>query len=481
VANESDKIIAEILARTPRDRQGGALCEKADALLLSGDADGAQKCFDKALQIDPRSARAWTGRATVLAKRGRQGEALGCVERALDARAAFAPAVILKAELLGHLGQRAEALACIDQALDSGAEDADLWIRRGRLLEEQQRLDDALASYDRALELGDSAAVWGFRADVLMQKGALDEVARSLERAVAANPEHVESWYRLGRAKLKLHAAAGARDALERFIALAPPHDSRVSAAQKMLSDLAARSAPPSAPERTMSTLPPAPGLAPPARSRADDETSPRSRALLDALDYERSAPAPPPSAPPPALELAVSAAPPAPSTPAEPPPAAPLALGPRLDAVSALFAEGRDMDAFRKLEPLVKEFPDSVDVWLTRARVLVSLGLLDAAVTSLERVTRLDHGHRPAWKLMATCWGDLRRPDLGLEIADRAVSLDHDDPEAHKLRAHFLIELKRIDDARTALHSAIVLAERRGAAAIEDEARVMLVKLDDS
>ena len=112
-----DKRIAAVLAKVPRGAHGGALCAAADELLAAGDVDGALECFDRALQADVKSARAWTGRATVLAHRNRFGEALGCISRALDERAAYAPAVVLKAEVLVRAGRRPEALACCHEAL----------------------------------------------------------------------------------------------------------------------------------------------------------------------------------------------------------------------------------------------------------------------------------------------------------------------------------------------------------------------------
>ena len=80
----------------------------------------------------------------------------------------------------------------------------------------------------------------------------------------------------------------------------------------------------------------------------------------------------------------------------------------------------------------------------LSQAKILVALGELEVAVTSLERVTRIDRGHVFAFTLMAACWRELKRPDRALEIAERVLALAPLEPTALQLRAECLLELER-------------------------------------
>ena len=81
---EIERRIADVIATHPRPEQPAALVELGEGFLLRTEPDAAQKCFDKALQIDPRCTDAWIGRAVILVAKGQKGQAIGCLDRALD-------------------------------------------------------------------------------------------------------------------------------------------------------------------------------------------------------------------------------------------------------------------------------------------------------------------------------------------------------------------------------------------------------------
>ena len=415
------------------------LCATADELLMAGDVDGALECFDRALRADVTSARAWTGRATVLADRNRFGEALGCIRRALDESAAYAPAVILEAEVLMKAGRRPDALVRCYEALAADSAIADHWVRRGRLFEELERLDDAAESYAAALAIEDTAVAWCLRAELFTRQGKLEGAAHDFARAVTADPGHLEAWYRLARTYLELRKTSDMKWALERFLALAPEEGPQTSAARKMLADIALRprADEPAAPEvrAPRQSVPPTPSTSvPPAAPEVPElGVAYRRPSLAPELAVaQREEPAAPTLAvaarrtePPPAprpeasfdegeLELTRNTA------VTEPPPSRPFYL----DEIDQLHAAGKHIEALRRIGPILTRTPDLVDGWLCQARILIALGELDVAVTSLERVTRIDRGHVIALTLMATCWRDLKRPDRALEILQMVLEI---------------------------------------------------------
>ncbi len=398
-----EKRIAEMLAKTPRGAHGGALCDAADELLAAGDVDGALECFDRALRLDVRSTRAWTGRATVLGHRSRFGEALGCINRALDERVGYAPALILKAELLVTAGRRPEALECCLEPLAADSELPDHWVRRGRLFEELGRADDAAESYATALAMEDLA--------------------------VAAEPGQVDVWYRLACTYRELGKTSDMKWALERFFALSPEEGPQTASGRRMLAVLEAR-APQieRAPEVPVAPEVPELGIV----YRRPSQTPER--------DAQQAFEGEPPELPPASRRLEAPPAP-APSesfddeleltgnaAEAAPPVSRPFYL----DEIDALHADGKHIEALRRIGPILTRNPDLLDGWLSQAKILIALGELDVAVTSLERVIRLDRRNVTALSLMAACWQGLRRADRASEILEQllAVAVKSSDAE---------------------------------------------------
>jgi tetratricopeptide (TPR) repeat protein len=232
-----DQRISDLLARHGRAQQPGALCKLGDALLRTGQFDEALQCFDRALKMDPRCARAWAGRGAALSKLNRVGEALACAERALENDGTLDAAFVLKGDLLRRVGSLDEALACYDSAHDLAPDDARVLLGRAELLTKIGRHDEAAKSYARALDM---------------------------------DPENADAWYGLVVARSAALDADGARKALDRFVAIAHD-DPRVVGARSLVAQIERRclaSKAPPATERSVSRPPYLPRRRPGARRR---------------------------------------------------------------------------------------------------------------------------------------------------------------------------------------------------------------------
>jgi|GEM_PF-3420617 len=238
MVEDVDALVAKLVATLPRGEQADAVSAEGEQRLAVGDAETALAFFDRALRIDARSARAWTGRSAALTKRGRTGEALGCLDRALSSQPGYPRALVQKAELLLKAGLRAEALACYDEAVASEPDVPQVWIQRAQMLEDARRLPEAVASYDRALALADVPAVWARRGELLVAIGAMDGARTSFERAVTGDESLADAWLALAKVRATLRDEDGARTAVDRFLAIVPARDARVSSARAMLEQL---------------------------------------------------------------------------------------------------------------------------------------------------------------------------------------------------------------------------------------------------
>jgi tetratricopeptide (TPR) repeat protein len=75
------------------------------------------RCFDRALEIEPESAVAWTGKGCCLACAGQPVEAIECFDLALGIDPEYAEAWSCRGYTSSIAGQPLEALHCYDRAL----------------------------------------------------------------------------------------------------------------------------------------------------------------------------------------------------------------------------------------------------------------------------------------------------------------------------------------------------------------------------
>lgn len=159
------------------------------AALQLDQAETALDAFDAGLRLAPGQPALELNRAHSLRRLGRHG----------DASAAYAGIVSANPGLL----EAWRGLAASDGALG--------------------RVDAALRSRVRALQLAPRDREVAFEhAVALMQAGQADEAEAGFARIVAEAAGDAQAWAWLGRARLRLGAVAGARDAFERARALDP-------------------------------------------------------------------------------------------------------------------------------------------------------------------------------------------------------------------------------------------------------------------
>jgi tetratricopeptide (TPR) repeat protein len=118
-------------------------CDKGEKLLQLGNLDVAMQYFDKALEIDPRLARAWNDKAGVLGFLGRHEESIKCCDEALKLNPKFSEAWHNKGSNIAFLGRFKEAIECYDKALEINPKYAEAWFNKGLTIEEEaKRLED---------------------------------------------------------------------------------------------------------------------------------------------------------------------------------------------------------------------------------------------------------------------------------------------------------------------------------------------------
>jgi tetratricopeptide (TPR) repeat protein len=168
---------------------------------LAATADAVWRCFAVARELSDL---------------GRHAEALTACDRAVELEPDNAIAWSNEGAALSDLGRPAEALAAYDRAIELEPNNAVAWSNKGYTLNQLGRPAEALAAYDRAIELQpDNADDWEARARAKVSVGRTDEAVEDLRQAIALNGGFAGAFESLAEAL----TLAGAWDEAEQVLA----------------------------------------------------------------------------------------------------------------------------------------------------------------------------------------------------------------------------------------------------------------------
>ncbi|MGB8218241.1 MAG: tetratricopeptide repeat protein [Candidatus Methanoperedens sp.] len=165
-------------------------------LYFKGKYELAIKAFEKATELKPDYAEAWSMKSTVLARIGRNEEALKAAEKALELKPENSMQWGAKGIVLINLKRYDEALKAYEKALELKSDSAISWHFKGIVLINLKRYDEALKTFEKAIELKpDNAISWDRKGDVLIKLGRHYDAIEALEKAVELKPDFAKAWY----------------------------------------------------------------------------------------------------------------------------------------------------------------------------------------------------------------------------------------------------------------------------------------------
>ena len=104
-------------ASNDHDEGVASLLAEGQSLVGANEAEKALKCFDEALELQPKHAEVLVKKGGALEKLGRLDEAIDCYDRAIAANDGMTIAYLHKGGLFNRLARYDEALQCYEQAL----------------------------------------------------------------------------------------------------------------------------------------------------------------------------------------------------------------------------------------------------------------------------------------------------------------------------------------------------------------------------
>ncbi|MGZ6095054.1 MAG: tetratricopeptide repeat protein, partial [Polyangiales bacterium] len=215
---EAVETAREVLRLSPKSLDAALLV--GDVLTSDGDAAGAAKAYEHALQHRLDAVDALFGVARAYVTLGRPGDAVNMLQRAARLAPAHVEVHRLLATTLAGLGDKEAALTAYSD-LVAIAPDADALLAEGRLAASLGRNEEARESLERAAELrGNDHDILLELADVRAKLGLGAESLEAAEELSRAAPTDARAMRRLGEAYAAVDRPDDAIDALERAIAL---------------------------------------------------------------------------------------------------------------------------------------------------------------------------------------------------------------------------------------------------------------------
>jgi tetratricopeptide (TPR) repeat protein len=204
-----------------------------------GRFDEAVQLIEGALALNPQVAAAWTNLGNVQNAAGRLDQAAMAYGRALQLQPADAAIEGALISVLWRSGRRDEAVAGMERLLAARPDDIELRHTRANMLREAGRLEAALSDYDAVLKARpDLAETCSNRGAVLSELGRNAEALQSLDKALALQPDLVVALTNRGFALRELGRFEEALASLDRAIALEPDHAAAHGHRGKVLSEM---------------------------------------------------------------------------------------------------------------------------------------------------------------------------------------------------------------------------------------------------
>lgn len=201
---EATRLLRSIQKRHPNDVN--VLCELGcsyEGNFSDGaqGLDNAQKCFERALQLDPQCGRAYYGLAMCYNSRGDFAKGVELATRALTVKKPELDGLQERAGALSHLKRDKEALADIELFIKKkNTKDREALVQKATILENLKRFDLALLEYRELLKAHYEDSLVYREVACLQALRRPEEAVKSLNILIKKNKQDDSSY--LTRARL---------------------------------------------------------------------------------------------------------------------------------------------------------------------------------------------------------------------------------------------------------------------------------------
>ncbi|MBI3724230.1 tetratricopeptide repeat protein, partial [bacterium] len=189
-----------------------AWSDRGAARVLAKDNAGALGDCARAIELDPKLATAWSNRAYVRSREGDYDGAISDATRAIELDPKSSRTWYHRGCARRHKQDHAGANADLTRALELDPRHLDSWVERGLARLDQGDIEGALADENRAIELDPRSAEGGYlaRGIASLRKGHIAGAIVDFGRQIELDPKQPAAWSRRGEARVHSRDFQGA-------------------------------------------------------------------------------------------------------------------------------------------------------------------------------------------------------------------------------------------------------------------------------
>src|SRR5918998_804142 len=174
------------------------LFEEGLGYLESKEYHKAIKCFDKAIEVDPKNAAAWSEKGYTLNELGNLLEAIKCFDKALQIDPKNVFAYRGKGDALRRSRWHKEAIKCFDKAIEVDPKNAAVLNDKGTALLEVKEYEEAIECFDKAIETEKRPIYLCNKGLALGRLEKNKEAIECYDKAIGINPNLADAWLARG-------------------------------------------------------------------------------------------------------------------------------------------------------------------------------------------------------------------------------------------------------------------------------------------
>jgi len=172
---------------------------RGTAYSILGNYARAISDYDRAIEITPNYASAYSNRGMAYSELGNQRQALSDFDRAIEIDPEYAEAYINRGATYGKLGDQKHAISDYDRAIEINPEHADAYNNRGVAYDKLGDQRRAISDYDRAIEINPKYSLAYYNRGVTYsQLGNKRQAISDYDRAIEINPKYSVAYYNRG-------------------------------------------------------------------------------------------------------------------------------------------------------------------------------------------------------------------------------------------------------------------------------------------